>query len=497
MNRKLATLPKISRQLGGRIESTIVFIITSALTAWTAIGALKIQLYTLGMLMFAAMFMLFFAVQEKPYHLTKPHRYAMDDIRVPVLSPTDSPMVYILPSPKYGFDAAFCQKLEVEQNVFESNRQLIEPAYIVKKDWSLEKCRAALYNIMASQVAKIEDHRKMIQDLGYWLYRRGLNEADTNVETDPLGCTLWRMIMRIATGSNRTNMKRTACKKRDSFTLIGRDIALALLFWEYLVFERRWELDDNKDQDPIPTKERTVSPNKAGALRDEVWRLRSRKHTGISPTDKLEQANIPQQNSSHPEPSTFGSAFRLDGFFEAVYEVYRLIDDPEFEHVRSRDGSTIPNGGDIEQGLTQLSNSQICECGQAAVRKLLCDLDEARKQGASVLPERSVVDGLTQLVSVDDYAGRLWEACWCECPNTFGALYLWTTVWYIDIGNIGFHTTPLVPQGDINNWMFDGPDYMTVWRIRWRHRWHSAILCQLVVLLPTVISGFLSLIAIT
>ena len=99
--------------------------------------------------------------------------------------------------------------------------------------------------------------------------------------------------------------------------------------------------------------------------------------------------------------------------------------------------------------------------------------------------------------SVKSYAEGLWEACWAECPSTFGALFLWTTVWYIDVGNIGFHAQPLVPQGTSLYSISDGPDYMTVWRMQWRHRWHTAILCQLVVMLPTIINGFLSMVAIT
>jgi hypothetical protein len=100
-----------------------------------------------------------------------------------------------------------------------------------------------------------------------------------------------------------------------------------------------------------------------------------------------------------------------------------------------------------------------------------------------------------QFSSFEGYAGKLWTECWAECPSTFGALYLWTTVWYIDVGNIGFHTTPLVPRGGTGGWLDNGPDYATTWRIPWRGLWHATVRCQVVVLLPTLINSFSSLLA--
>lgn len=104
----------------------------------------------------------------------------------------------------------------------------------------------------------------------------------------------------------------------------------------------------------------------------------------------------------------------------------------------------------------------------------------------------SVVFGKDELrkkniTTLEAYAGCLWTKCWQTDPRTFGALCLWTSVWYLDLGN-GYRivTTPLKPT---NSFPLD-LNYSTNWRMRWRHTWHTVMVCQLVVILPTVISSF-------
>jgi hypothetical protein len=216
-----------------------------------------------------------------------------------------------------------------------------------------------------------------------------------------------------------------------------------------------------------------------------------------------------------------GRSPKLEGFLEAVGEVYRLIGDAEVAEKETHNARASSNGRDTDNAVVQRagpgeeeSNNHratgnggngehpVVRWGKKLVEDLIGELEQAQADGTPILPKESVVSDLNSAVplykrSVRMYAGRLWDACWAECPSTFGALYLWTTVWYIDVGNIGFHTTPLVPECDPEDWIFAGPDYMTVWRVRWRHLWHTAILCQLVVMLPTIITSFLSVVSIT
>ncbi|KAH8651336.1 hypothetical protein BX600DRAFT_528562 [Xylariales sp. PMI_506] len=457
----------------------LVFVITAAPTAWTAIAALHVQLYTLGMLLFATIFVLVHAMFESPYHLAKVHRHAMDDIRIPLLSPLSSGMVYILPSRNFGFDAAFCQNIEDEQRILAANRQFFDPADVIRENWTLEKCRASAYKIITAQIEKIEYHPHMINDLGYWLYQRNSGDSRSTPPTQHSRAS-WKpnwlkSLKDTITGSySLPHEASSRCKTRDGFTIIGRDVALSLLLWECLVFEWRWQLTEDIKK-----------------IADNVWLLRTPKHTGVGLTDTFAASgNIPLPTALNKN-RTKGSAPKLEGFLEAVSEVYRLIGQPQSTDNGSMGQRTSGNEGDLE-----MATSRQDEAGKLTVKNLIRRLEEARIQGAPILKCNSIIKTLNPLVSVEDYAGELWEACWAEFPSTFGALYLWTTVWYIDNGNVGFHTTPLIPQVNPEDWICDGSNYMTAWRIRWRHRWHAAVWCQLLVLLPTMINGFLSMVGI-
>jgi hypothetical protein len=276
-------------------------------------------------------------------------------------------------------------------------------------------------------------------------------------------------------------------------TLIGRDLVLALLLWEYLVFERRWQLQ--VDCEPMLTV-------------PMVWRLRDSKYSGAVFVDN----GTATQDENSPKPKAMGSSPGLAGFLEAVGEVYRIVG--VFDEEGDEDIDVLKDGdtGDLEKGCSMRQESvprkedtdetKIAYRGQEKTKALLKSLkiDKllkttvvkfSNKESDGNSDEKSEV----KFSSFEDYAGKLWDECWAECPSTFGALYLWTTVWYIDVGNIGFHTTPLVPRGGTGGWVDNGPDYATTWRIPWRGLWHATVRCQVVVLLPTLIGSFSGLLA--
>jgi hypothetical protein len=505
----------ISYRILERLMAFLVWALVASAVVWTAVGAFSTQLFTLGMLLSASAVILLGCFIVPISHLHREHRYAMDDIRIPLHSPVEQGIAYILPSGKYGFDATYSQTLDSEQKVLDANLKFFHPHHL-DKDWTLKKCRVAAQVFIESQIKKIVADGEIIKDLAFWLHwhRRDIETAvleligykrfndlkGTEENKKNSDYEVWHKVV------TRYPLRDRGCKRRKGCeTLIGRDLVLALLLWEYLVFERRWQIQaDCELMLTVPM----------------VWRLRDSKHSGAVFVD----SGTVTQDEDSPKPKTMGSSPGLAGFLEAVGEVYRIIGVFDEE---SNEDIDVPKGGgtgDLEQGRFMrqesvsrkedietkiacsgrektealLKSLEIARSGRYKTEKLLKSLDIDKLPKPSVVKfsdKESDGNSEAQFSSFEDYAGKLWNKCWAEFPSTFGALYLWTTVWYIDVGNIGFHTTPLVPRGGTGDWVDNGPDYATVWRIPWRGLWHTTVRCQVVVLLPTLISSFSGLLA--
>lgn len=523
-------------------EPLLVFILISGPVGWTTAGAFRSHLYTLGFLSAAALVFLGYALLDFKYHLILPHHYAMDDIRCALLTPLEKGIVYVLPSRGYGFDAVYCPRLESEQAVLEPARPWCEPLDIIKDDhnnkWTIGKCRAALRKVILARTQQVECDKKITTDLAYWLYwyRRDAKPTprDTTVPTAPNNQTpppkavepeegpktklleqitgkvlnlkwqervlilLYRLRYHLSEqaalekfadrrfptlpsrGCNQrfhgdlatddlahkgsvndtiATTKTPTPEERDFLPLLGRDVVMALVQWEYLVFEWRW----------------TLLPD----MRSQIWRLRAPTYSGPGFTDQLP---LPDPG---PDGPTMGAAMGKKGLLEAAGEVYRLLEGGNPATYKDKcQGKAVSEPKDLKAAVEE---------GRAEVDRVLGSM----KERAGHLFRESVArpfDGCESDFTLDDYAGQVWDKCWAECYSTFGALYLWLTVWYIDMGNRGFHTMPLVPAGPAADWEFDGADYMSVWRMHWRHTWHVAIICQLVIMLPTIISTFFAII---
>jgi hypothetical protein len=493
-----------------RLMAFLVWALVASAVVWTAVGAFRTQLFTLGMLLSASAVILLGCFIVPISHVHREHYYAMDDIRIPLHSPGEQGIVYILPSGKYGFDATYSQTFDSEQEVLDANLKFFDPHHL-DEDWTLKKCRVAAQDFIETQIKKIVVDSE-IRDLAFWLH---WHRRDSKKVQHPL--------------------QDRKCKKRKGYeTLIGRDLILALLLWEYLVFERRWQLQADCELVPM------------------VWRLRDSKHSGAVFVDN---DTVPRDENSQ----TMGSLEGLDGFLQAVGEVYRIVGvvgeegeegngdvgeegdgdvgeegDGDIDVLKDGDIDVLEDGdtGDLEKGRMRQESvprkedtdktktaywdkkkTKIAYWGEKKTKELLerLDKDKLPNKLPNKLPKTTVVnngnsdeESKIYFSSFEDYAGKLWEKCWAEYPSTFGALYLWTTVWYIDVGNIGFHTTPLVPRGGTGGWggwdswggrADNGPDYATTWRIPWRGLWHATVRCQVVVLLPTLISSFSGLLA--
>ncbi|KAI1177871.1 hypothetical protein F4777DRAFT_167784 [Nemania sp. FL0916] len=85
--------------------------------------------------------------------------------------------------------------------------------------------------------------------------------------------------------------------------------------------------------------------------------------------------------------------------------------------------------------------------------------------------------------SIDEYVSELWELSKQHCESTFSALYFFTTVWYMELGNVyGFHIFPLrchTTDGDL-----------VTQEMTWRQIWYSACFSQLVAVSPILFGAF-------
>ncbi|KAG9249484.1 uncharacterized protein F5Z01DRAFT_732244 [Emericellopsis atlantica] len=397
----------------------ICFVLAVGPTAWAAGGALHSRLYLLGTLTVGGLAM-FLVVLLTCYKYTNfdtelPHTYAMDDIT------NDNHADPLGPAIGYS--------LKCEQRLLWDHRSFLEPVYR-DTDWDLggkttndisDKCEKPLRNcsksvqeLITSLISNIPDDGSMIQALGVWLYDS--DEAKAAHSTPTIRST---PESRLAFLPNSTTEK---------YTLIGRDIALALLLWDELIFDRRWQLECGKEHSSVVCAD-------CNDFREKAWGWRERTGTFVKGVTNVR-----------------GSQSGLDGLKRAAGQVYRLIP---------------------------------LEMADKSVPK---DYD---KTAAA-----AVDNALAKSKDLKETAGYLWDVCWKVCPSTFGALYLWTTAWYMYHGNETFHTTPLLPEKDLELWLDYIPSYLTAWRIRWRFLWYGSVACQLVILLPTAFAGLIGLVGI-
>lgn len=363
----------------------IVYLMMLGAIAITSYGAVRDGEYTIAILNLVGVVLIVADAGGQNKYCGAPHLYRADNIRIPLTTTHNSSIIYILPSRKYGFDAIYSPKIEIEHRFFDERAPtMFGPLAAGTGQWSPSECIYSMREI-------INDHNKHIvrltdqeiTDLAEWLYCKPGRNTDTNT------------------------MRTLRCERIEGVNLIGRDVMMALMQTEYLLFELR---------DRLPPH-----------LKQEWTRLRSVKYSGA-----------PQ---NHVEPPVGFARPGKEGYQDAIRFVYKI-----FGFDNAEPSALEPEGPPPK--LSQAINF--------AAR------------------------------DVDDYVGRLWDLC-CSAESTmFGALYLWTGVWYMEMGNTkGFHIAPLQPlnrskQGDL-----------TTWNIIWRQAWYTAIIAQLVTMSPTILSAFL------
>jgi hypothetical protein len=352
-------------------------------------AALRSGYYMLALLNFVAFLVFSHVVGIDIRHLDYPHRCRLDDFRVPLWTPFHSCIVYVLPSKGRSFDARFSRKIDSEHKLLDEMHDTLE-AVDVEKKWTLKACKKAVRRIINARIhfTILDGQKDALNESAEWLYDPGNGK--------PVSHKLW--------------------KEAEDFCIfpIGRDVVMALMHWETLFFERRWELNL--------------------VMRQKLGKLRTLKHTGAG-------RFVMQTRNQH----TVGDLRGIVGFEEALGYAYRVL---------------FQKGHEWSAPLQEFQDDWLPK------KSVVFD-----HQGERNYPKNII-----------EYIGRLWDECWQVDPSTFGALYLWFTVWYADIGNGRcFHTAPLQPDGD--------DVHMTDWRMRWRHIWHTAIICQLAILVSTTINS--------
>lgn len=128
----------------------------------------------------------------------------------------------------------------------------------------------------------------------------------------------------------------------------------------------------------------------------------------------------------------------LEGYQEAVEYVYKLFDEP------------------LDQAAIQF------QCDPPKYSSALCK----------------------SLISIEEYVTELWDVSCKHSESTFTALYMFTLVWFMEVGACnGFHIFPLRcknRQGDLVSQ-----------QIVWRQAWYCGVVCQLLSLSPFLFAGFI------
>ena len=412
--------------------------------AFPTVSTIYSTYYTLSFLNVIAFLLFSHAAFEMKPPLEGPHSCRLDDCRVPLRSSLPHIcLVYVLPSKKViqtrkraspCIRAKFSCKVLDEHVEIDKRVQELEPHFA---KWSLETCRDAISAVVYHRVGKISvtGQEDQLRALDGWMELRnedssqGMNEAGTPSDFDA----------------------QAASKVIRQF---GREVAMALLVWDTLLFEWRHKLYQSPGHHfrrQLVNSIYTTAVQKNSPIGMPMPPSGDTKH-GVD--------RIQGENSIRFKDQASLSGYR--GFVSAVtYACQVLCQEP-----------------------SDASRMTI----QGALEKIIQDL---RHHVPYPEKSRALPNDKETFLSWEDYCGRVWSRCWELDHSTFGALYLCMSAWHADVGDTAElgETQRLFPirsleVGD------DAAEYASGWRMRWRHLWHVAVVCQLVVMLPTIINKF-------
>ncbi|KAH0562433.1 hypothetical protein GP486_002872 [Trichoglossum hirsutum] len=185
---------------------------------------------------------------------------------------------------------------------------------------------------------------------------------------------------------------------------------MALFHWESLVYSSRARLSRQ--------------------LQKEMWKYRDQRYGG--PYEPPKYCGLEEM-----EHYVIGSRKGIKGFKDAVKHVYDIFGE-DYDDFHMLEDKLLPS--DIKYGIFK----QDTQAEHLIIPK---DSDTEEPEYLSGEPH-----------NVEEYIGLLWTRCWATNTSTFGALALFATIWYMDMGNSHhFHVVPFQPKengGDLTAWLF-------------------------------------------
>jgi hypothetical protein len=246
----------------------VLYITMTVAVGITAYGAIRTELYTIGLLNFVGLVLFIVGAGGANKYATAPHMYAADMLRVVLETRHKEGTVYILPYKDRGFDAVWSPKIDYEhREVDEGSVLSAHPQEIrARKKGEFKKldARLAAFNTATELTAKD------VNDLATWLY---------TPESAP------------------AKMRSIACLRAPGIHLIARNLMIALWHAECLVFMQR----------------HLIGPD----LSKLIGTLRSSKGTGLDLEKGVRQ---------------IGNKPGLEGYQEAVRYVYSLFNESPEEN---------------------------------------------------------------------------------------------------------------------------------------------------------------------
>jgi hypothetical protein len=425
----------------------------------TTIGAFKDGQYTISVLNIVGVMIFLYGVRGIDVYHGSPHVYDAHCIRIPLTTDFDPGIIYILPSTKYGFDAIYSPRIESENLALDEFRKDLEqfdpkekgdpkekedlkekkdPKKGVKESW-IRKCRSAMRNVILKHNKNVAPlSKEELEHLTRWLCPE-LPKPKLN------------LFQRI--------LSRLSCKPQESkieemreVNLIGRELIMALLHCESLVFRMSLKLDPE--------------------FQKEILKLRPVEHGCADLVERSGPGEKPKRIHHRESEVVFLSKAR-----SAEADSLGMSDEKKKPSVNVAEGEQVD---DLEPA-NDLGGFLAAVGSVYKIFNKECPKRETFTKGNP--PNRSIVFEEVP-DKMDRYVKDLWKICYDIDRSTFGALYLWCSVWYMDMGNSnGYHITPFQPESEHYP--------LSSWLIRWRGMWFTCILSQLLTMLPTILSSFL------
>lgn len=205
---------------------------------FTAIGAFIDELYTASATQIAALIVSFHAGPRHYFDAEKPHKSRLDDIRIPLSGHIDQCLIYILHLRCSNFDVKHLVRLESEHNAVDTYRLKMEELEVDTSKFNLKECRNAMNNLIISRIRNVivRDDENLV------FLARHLNETCGSKEHGD-GTHFHNLENHHPENGFRTIRYNGHLVRNTS--LVGRDVVMALLHWERLLFEWRNNLSSD------------------------------------------------------------------------------------------------------------------------------------------------------------------------------------------------------------------------------------------------------------